>query len=52
MLFPSVKTAVRRALEQWFYSEEIRPNIVGEFDDTALMKVFGQDGLECSRRKL
>ena len=45
MLLPSVKTAVRRALEQWFYSEEIRPNIVGEFDDTALMKVFGQDGL-------
>ncbi|TWU24782.1 transcriptional activator NhaR [Bythopirellula polymerisocia] len=45
LLLPTVKTAVRRALEQWFYSEEIRPSIVGEFDDSALMKVFGQDGV-------
>ena len=45
LLVPTDKTAVRRDLEQWFYNEDLRPKIVGEFDDTALMKVFGQDGL-------
>ncbi len=45
MLVPTEKTAVRRDLEQWFYAEDIRPRIVGEFEDTALMKVFGQDGI-------
>lgn len=45
LLAPTETTAIRRDLEQWFYAEEIRPRIVGEFDDTALMKVFGQDGI-------
>ena len=45
LLVPTEKTAIRRDLEQWFYTENIRPRIVGEFDDTALMKVFGQDGI-------
>ena len=45
MLVPTKKTAVRRDLEQWFFAEDIRPRIVGEFEDTALMKVFGQDGV-------
>ena len=45
LVVPTEKTAVRRDLEQWFYSKGIRPRIVGEFEDTALMKVFGQDGI-------
>ncbi|QDT98614.1 transcriptional activator NhaR [Gimesia aquarii] len=45
LLLPEDKTAVRRNLEQWFYTEGLRPRIVGEFEDTALMKVFGQDGV-------
>jgi LysR family transcriptional activator of nhaA len=45
LLAPTEKTAVRRDLEQWFHTEGIRPRIVGEFEDTALMKVFGQDGI-------
>jgi LysR family transcriptional activator of nhaA len=45
LLLPTEQTALRRDLEQWFYNENIRPKIVGEFDDTALMKVFGQEGL-------
>ena len=45
LLLPADKTAVRRNLEQWFYTEGFRPRIVGEFEDTALMKVFGQDGV-------
>jgi len=43
-LFPAEGTTLRRALEQWFESERIRPIIVGEFDDSALLKVFGQAG--------
>lgn len=39
-----VEGTARRALEQWFDHERIRPQIVGEFQDGALMKVFGQAG--------
>jgi LysR family transcriptional activator of nhaA len=45
LLAPIENTAVRRDLELWFHTEDIRPKIVGEFEDTALMKVFGQDGI-------
>jgi LysR family transcriptional activator of nhaA len=45
MLLPTEKTVLRRELEQWFDVTGIRPQVVGEFEDTALMKVFGQDGL-------
>ena len=31
-------------LQSWFEQENIRPNIVAEFDDSALMKYFGQSG--------
>lgn len=34
----------RRSLERWFDSVKVRPRIVGEFEDSALMKVFGRDG--------
>ncbi len=46
MLMPTEPTALRRALDQWFASKELRPRIEGEFDDLALMKAFGQDGRE------
>ncbi len=45
LLVPTEKTALRRDLEQWLYNEDLRPKIVGEFEDSALMKVFGQDGM-------
>jgi LysR family transcriptional activator of nhaA len=32
-------------LDQWFASEKIRPMIVAEFEDSALLKVFGSRGL-------
>ncbi len=41
-LLPTENTALRRALEQWFDSSGIRPSVVAEFEDSALMKVFGQ----------
>ncbi len=45
ILIPTEASAIRRDLEHWFSAENIRPTMVGEFDDTALMKVFGQDGV-------
>ena len=42
VLLPTATTALRRSLDDWFEKEGLRPNIVGEFDDSALMKVFGQ----------
>ena len=29
---------------QWFDEQRIRPRVIGEFDDSALMKAFGQAG--------
>ncbi|MFN9708591.1 MAG: transcriptional activator NhaR [Burkholderiales bacterium] len=43
-LMPGEDTALRTQLLQWFDSEGIRPQIIGEFDDSALMKAFGQAG--------
>ncbi len=44
MLLPSPMSALRGSLDQWFDSIDIRPKIIGEFDDQALLKVFGQAG--------
>jgi len=44
MFLPTPHTALRRSLDQWFEAEELHPRIVGEFDDSALMKAFGQAG--------
>jgi len=43
-LLPGETSTLRRALEQWFEREGIRPHIIGEFDDSTLIKVFGQAG--------
>lgn len=42
MLMPTASSALRRMLEQWFEQQEIRPVIVAEFEDRALMKAFGE----------
>lgn len=44
MLVPGVDAAVRLPLERWFQANKLRPRVVGEFDDSALMKAFGQRG--------
>ncbi|MBA3002305.1 MAG: transcriptional activator NhaR [Desulfurivibrio sp.] len=44
MLLPMEMTALRGALERWFATLGIRPTIAGEFDDNALLNVFGQEG--------
>ncbi len=45
MLLPAAGTVLRRGLDQWFDDQGLRPDVVAEFDDSALMKAFGQDGL-------
>lgn len=44
MLVPGEGTAMRGGLLRWFDTQGIRPRIVGEFDDSALMKAFGGGG--------
>ncbi|MBK8094939.1 MAG: LysR family transcriptional regulator [Verrucomicrobiaceae bacterium] len=45
VLLPASRTAWRHELDRWFDSHRIRPHIVAEFDDAALMKVAAADGL-------
>jgi len=44
-IIPTANTALRRAIGHWFDAEDIRPSVVGEFEDSALLKVFGQAGI-------
>ena len=43
-LMPGTEVALYARLQRWFESERLRPRIVGEFDDSALLKAFGQAG--------
>lgn len=45
MLLPLENLTLRRALNQWFDRQGIEPRIVAEFEDNALLKVFGGDGV-------
>lgn len=44
-LAPTGDYVLRRALEVWFDRVDVHPDIVAEFEDSALLKVFAQDGL-------
>jgi LysR family transcriptional activator of nhaA len=44
LFLPGRTTALRRAIDQWLESEDLHPRVIGEFDDSALMKAFGQAG--------
>lgn len=44
LLLPGETTVVRNRLVQWLKGLHLHPRIVGEFDDSALMKAFGQGG--------
>ena len=44
MLLPSPHSALRRRLDEWFDSHSIIPQIIGEIDDSALLKAFGEAG--------
>ena len=44
MLMPTASSALRRMLAQWFEQKNIKPVVVAEFEDRALMKAFGEAG--------
>lgn len=43
-LLPGEDVTIRPRLIQWMDTHDLRPYIVGEFDDSALLKSFGQAG--------
>jgi LysR family transcriptional activator of nhaA len=44
VLLPLENLTLRRSLNQWFDRNDLKPRVVAEFEDTALLKVFGGDG--------
>ena len=45
LLMPTAHSAVRHRIDQWLEQRGIRPRIVGEFEDSALLKTFGASGM-------
>lgn len=45
MLLPNQQNLVRTHILDWLDGLRVYPRLVGEFDDSALMKVFGQAGV-------
>jgi len=45
LLLPLESMTLRRSLNQWFERHDIKPKVVAEFEDSALLKVFGADGV-------
>lgn len=43
-LLPGAEVVLQARLLRWFEAERLRPQIVGEFDDSALLMAFGQAG--------
>ncbi|MGM9489109.1 transcriptional activator NhaR [Ideonella sp. YS5] len=44
MLLQGRSSAMRQRADFWFAARRIRPRVIGEFDDAALMKAFGGEG--------
>jgi LysR family transcriptional activator of nhaA len=45
LLLPTRNNAIRGRLDHWLETNNLRPDIVGEFDDNALLNTFGRSGL-------
>ncbi|MFO1352448.1 MAG: transcriptional activator NhaR [Gammaproteobacteria bacterium] len=45
ILLPNRESAIRGQLDQWLDEQQLRPVIVGEFQDSALLMTFGQAGM-------
>ncbi len=44
-LLPFEGTTLRQSINRWFEKIEIQPHICGEFEDSALLKAFGHQGI-------
>lgn len=42
VLLPTLHNPLRRRLDEWFARHEVSPYVLAEFDDSALLKAFGQ----------
>lgn len=45
VLLPSAHASVRMRIDQWFEQQGVLPNVVGEFEDSALLATFGSSGM-------
>jgi LysR family transcriptional activator of nhaA len=45
LLLPTRNHAIRGRLDHWFELHDVRPDVVGEFDDNAMMSTFASHGL-------
>ena len=45
LLLPTRSNAIRGRLDHWFEVNDVRPDVVGEFDDNALLNTFGRGGI-------
>jgi LysR family transcriptional activator of nhaA len=43
-LLPRGNSALRRSMEDWFEKQDLRPRVVGSFEDSALLTAFAQAG--------
>ena len=43
-LLPTRNNALRGLIDEWFESQSVRPDVVGEFEDNALLNTFGRRG--------
>ncbi len=44
MLIPGSSSALRQRFDFWLAARQLRPRVVGEFDDSALSTAFGREG--------
>ena len=44
LLLPSSGNQLRSGIDQWLDKHRLHPRVIAEFDDSALMKAFGQEG--------
>jgi LysR family transcriptional activator of nhaA len=44
-LLPMKNSVLRRSIEYWFDGLDLRPKVVGEFDDSAMLKIMGSKGV-------
>jgi LysR family transcriptional regulator, transcriptional activator of nhaA len=45
VLLPTRNHAVRGRIDHWFEAHDVRPDVVGEVDDNALLNTFGRNGM-------
>ncbi|MFA9216604.1 MAG: transcriptional activator NhaR [Sphingomonadaceae bacterium] len=45
LLLPTRNNALRGRIDAWFVQHQVRPDIVGEFEDNAMLNTFGRNGM-------